>query len=259
MQLELARTPQQAVDAVVTHLRRPDVADDLRRDHLRIVTGPQPYRHAYYAWDQFFRFEPNLGAIHTVHGQRVLLTTGNFIRALTEGVASQGSRDAQAVLERLGRAWAEATFRDFVPRVEQEFEIHFDKMGLGMVLETWWWPMRAAGWGSWHVDFRHARRGLVRINLSESMFVRALGRMGQPVCGWYSGMFAGVFSRLARRDLAAVEVSCVAATSEASCTFLVGTPTRVRAAREARDQGAQVDEIIQCWLAPQPERAAATT
>lgn len=257
MQFELARTSQQAIQAVISHLRRSEIADDLRRDHLRIVTGPQPYRHAYYAWDQFFSFEPNDGSICTVYDQRVLLTTGNFIRALAESVSSDKNRDGQAILQRLGRAWANATFRDFIPRLEQEFEIYFDKMGLGMMLETWWWPMRAAGWGNWHLDFRHARRGLVRIDLAESMFARALGRTGKPVCGWYAGMFAGVFSRLARRDLAAVEVSCVSAGDERTCTFLVGTPARVQAAREARDRGADVQEIMNQWLAPRPERAAA--
>ncbi len=259
MHLELARTPQQVVQSVIACLRHGEVADDNRRDHLRIVTGPQPYRHAYYAWDQFVRFEPSQGSIHTVYDQRMLLTTGNFIRALVESLASRENCDVQAVLQRVGQAWADVSFRHFVPRLEQEYEIHFDKMGLGMALESWWWPMRAVGWGSWRVDLRDARRGLVRIDLAESFFVRTMERSNRPVCGWYAGMFAGLFSRLARRDLDAVEVTCAATGGAGVCTFFVGTPTRVTAARQARDEGAGLEEILHRWLTGKPEKAGATT
>jgi hypothetical protein len=255
MSLELARSTQQTLEHIIERLRHAEVADDHRRDHLRIVTGPQPYRHSYYSRDQFLFFDACKGTIQTVYGQRAFLTTGNFFRSLVEVLAGHGDSRVDELLEKIGRNWSEAMFRDLVPRVEQEFEIQFDKMSLGMVIQTWWWPMRACGWGDCHVDLRHSRKGLVRIEVRESALVRAMGQVGRPICSWYAGMFAGIFSKLARRELSAVEVSCAAAGAD-RCVFLVGNPARIRDARQARDEGSSVETIIERWLAHRAERVS---
>src|SRR5437588_168933 len=91
MSLELARTPELTRDALARNLRSADVADDSRRDHIRIVTGPQPYRHAHHAAEQFFQFDAPAGVVRNVYGQRVLRVTGNFLRSLAKSLADHAT------------------------------------------------------------------------------------------------------------------------------------------------------------------------
>ena len=244
MPLELARTPEMTRDALARSLRNPAVADDARRDHIRIVTGPQPYRHAHFAAEQFFQFDAPAGVVRNVYGQRVLRVTGNFLRALAKSIGDRANERADHIFYQLGRAWGAASMKDFTPRIEQEYEIEFSKMGMGMMLESWWWSLRAAGWGTWHYDFRHARNGLVFIDLHDSAMVAALGQVGAVSCYLYSGLYAAAFSHLAHRDLACIELQC-AARGESHCKFLVATPQRVDAAAGQRNEGARVEQIIE--------------
>jgi predicted hydrocarbon binding protein len=244
MPLELARSPEMTRDAIARQLRNPAVADDSRRDHIRIVTGPQPFRHAYYASDEFFRFDTNAGIVQSVYGQRVLRVSANFIRALSKGLADRATERTDHVFYQLGRNWGAASMKEFAPRVEQEYEIDFSKLGMGMMLETWWWQMRAAGWGNWRYDFSHARNGLVFVDLFDSAVVAALGNVGTISCYLYSGLFAAAFSHLAHRDLACIELEC-AARGDSRCKFLVATPQRVDAAAGQRNAGERVEQIVE--------------
>jgi uncharacterized protein len=244
MPLELARTPESTRDALNRHLRNADVADDARRDHVRIVTGPQPYRHGHYAAEQFFQFDAPTGVVSNVYGQRVVRVTGNFLRALAKSLADHAVERTDHVLYQLGRAWGTASMKEFAPRIEQEFEIDFTKMGMGMMLESWWWQMGAAGWGHWRYDFKHAKSGLVFVDLYDSAVVAALGKVGTLACYLYAGLFASAFSHLAHRDLACIELQC-AARGDSHCKFLVATPQRVDAAAGQRNEGARVEQIIE--------------
>jgi len=244
MPLEFARTPEMTRDEIARRLRNPAVADDIRRDYLRIVTGPQPYRHAHYDAEQFFQFDAPAGVVRNIYGQRMLRVTGNFLRALAKSLADHATARTDHLFYQLGRNWGAASMKEFTPRIEQEFEIDFTKMGMGVMLESWWWQMRAAGWGNWHYDFRHARKGLVFVDLHDSAVVAALGQVGTTACYLYSGLFAAAFSHLAHRDLACIELQC-AARGDSHCKFLVATPQRVDAAAGQRNEGARAEQIIE--------------
>src|SRR5439155_21330852 len=192
MPLDLAHTHKMIRETLAQRVRNPAVADDGRRDHVRIVTGPQPYRHNHYTAAEFFRADAAAGAVSNIYGQRVLRVTGNFFRALSKAVTDGAGDQASHVQYQIGRAWGEASMKAFVHRLEQEYEIEFEKMGMGMMLETWWWQMRAAGWATWRYDFRHARNGLVFIDLHNSMVADALGRLGAVACSLYAGLYASV-------------------------------------------------------------------
>jgi predicted hydrocarbon binding protein len=244
MALELARTPDLIREQLTRRLRNATVADDRVRDHVRIITGPQPYRHGHYAADQFFQADPRAGVVTNIYGQRMLRGTLHYLRALARALVAQGPDKATAVLSKIGRAWGEANIREFAPRIAQEYEVEFDKLGMGVMLESWWWPLRASGWGRWRCDFRHSRRGLVHIDLFESAMAEAVGQTGAVACHLYAGLFASAFSFLARRDLACVELACVSR-GDPKCRFLVASAARADTAAVQRDQGATAEQIVE--------------
>jgi uncharacterized protein len=243
MPLELTRTVADSRDQLSKHLRHETAADDRIREHVRIVAGPQPYDHCHYAADQFIQFDAESAGLTNVYGQRLLRVTDNFFRALQRALGDELGDRAGEVLYRIGKRWGEADIKTFVPRVEQEFGCVFDKLAMGVMLETWWWPMRAAGWGVWRHDFNQSRLGLVFVDLRESVAAQAAGKTGKPACHLYAGLFAAMFGFLARRELACAEIECTAK-GDAQCRFLVATPRRIEVAVSHRDAGATIDQIV---------------
>ncbi len=243
MTLELARTPELNRDALDRTLRNPLVADDRIRDHVRIITGPQPYRHAHYSADQFFETDA-AGRLRNIYGQRSLRVSDNFLHGLAQALGEHAPAKSAAVLFQIGRAWGERMMEDFAPRIQQEYEVEFEKLGMGMVLESWWWPLRAMGWGTSHFDFSRARKGVVSVRVHDSATAIKDHRNSTVACHLYAGLFAATFCRLAHRELGCVEIGC-AAKGDPHCTFIVAAPARTKAAALHRDEGAQVGEILE--------------
>lgn len=222
---------------------RTEKADDKIRDHIRMSPGPQPYKHNYYTSEQFYQRNRDQGVITNVYGQRCLRVTEDFITGILGGLESEVGERAGMVMYEAGYAWGVEDMRNFVSRSQAEFEVEFAKMGMGMMLETWWWPLTIEGWGTWQFDFREAKRDLLFVDLYESAVAKTLGDIGKVVCFFYAGLFASVFSILARKKFGCVEIQCYA-TGADHCRFLISHAERVNAAEFWRSQGANSKDIM---------------
>lgn len=218
-------------------------ADDKIRDHVRMTPGVQPFKHNYYTADQFYKHDRQQGVIRNVYGQRVLRVTEDFITGMLSGLEDEVGDRAGMVMYETGYAWGMQDMRNFVKRSQAEFEVDFTKMGMGMMLETWWWPLTIEGWGTWRFDFRDARRDMLYIELYESAVAKTLGDIGAVVCYFYAGLFAAVFSTLARKNFGCVEIQCYAMGAD-HCKFLISQAERVDAAAFWRSQGATGKDIM---------------
>lgn len=243
MALELARTLEQGWQTHAKNLRNAAVADDRIREHVRIVAGPQPYDHGHFAGDRFFRFDSATGTATNVYGQRLLRVTENFLGSLQRTLVRELGDRAASVLYDIGFRWGEADIKAFAPRIEREYECAFEKLAMGVMLESWWWPFRATGWGVWRYDFNHTKSGLVLVELSDSATAVAAGKSEKPQCHLYAGLFAALFSHLAQRELGCVELEC-AANGDSQCRFLVAARKRIEAATADREGGATIEEIV---------------
>src|SRR5262249_46119998 len=243
MPLELTRTPEHARRHVTRNLRS-NSADDQVRDRVRLVTGPKQSAPSHYSADRFSRFASGAGAVHDVYGRRLLRVTANFLQALTATLSREDPDAAAGVMYRIGLGWGTADFRAFVERIQQEYEAQFDKLGMGLMLESWSWPLRACGWGTWRFDLRNARSGLIFIDVTESPVAAALGRADQYACHLLAGLFAAAFGHLAGRELVGVETQC-ACKGEGPCRFLVAASKRAKAAIAWRDEGIAHNQLVQ--------------
>ncbi len=80
-----------------------------------------------------------------------------------------------------GYAWGLEDMRNFVKRSQGEFEVDFTKLGMGMMLETWWWPLRSR---LGHVAIRTSatpNETCCYIELYESAGAKTLGDIGAVV------------------------------------------------------------------------------
>ncbi len=222
---------------------RNEKADDKIRDHIRMTPGVQPFKHNYYTSDQFYQAQLEKGILRNVYGQRVLRVTEDFVTGMLAGLEDEVGDRAGMVMYNAGYAWGMEDMRNFVKRSQGEFEVEFAKMGVGMMLETWWWPLTIEGWGTWQYDFREAKRDMLYVELYESAVAKTLGDIGAVVCYFYAGMFAAVFSTLARKSYACVEIQCYAMGAD-HCKFLISHSERVDAAAFWRSKGATTKDIM---------------
>ncbi|MCS6852886.1 MAG: hypothetical protein NZ700_17135 [Gemmataceae bacterium] len=218
------------------------------RDRVRLVHGPQPYRHNHYTDSDFFRHDPERGVVTNVYGQRIIRVSEDFLVAMLGGLEDEVGDAAGEIMYKCGYEWGMEDMRSFSRRVQAEFEVEMRKMNIGMLLETWWWPLQIEGWGAWRYDFRQAKQGLIFIDLFESVVAQSLGDVGKVVCYFYAGLFAAVFTVLARKQLACIEIQCYAM-GEDYCKFLISTEKRVNAAQFWRNEGATSKDIMKKLLA----------
>jgi uncharacterized protein len=222
---------------------RTEAAKGKLNDMVQVVRGKQPVRHNYYYDDSFFKHDPKTGIIENVYGQRVVRVSEDFITGLLGGLEEEVGDAAGEIMYKTGFQWGIEDMKSFTPRIQQEFELQFQKMGMGFMLETWWWPLQIEGWGGWRYDFRQGKNGLIFIDLFESAVAQSLGDVGKVMCYFYAGMFAAVFTTLAKRELACIEIQCYSM-GEDYCKFLISTAKRVNAAAFWRSEGATSGDII---------------
>ncbi|MBL8800189.1 MAG: 4-vinyl reductase [Planctomycetia bacterium] len=213
------------------------------RDKIRVVHGPQAFKHNHYTDDMFYRHDARAGTLTNVYGQRLIRVSEDFLVALLGGLEDEVGDAAGEIMYKCGYEWGMQDMKSFSQRVQAEFEVEMNKLAMGMMLETWWWPLQIEGWGGWRYDFRQGKQGLIFIDLFESAVAQSLGDVGKVVCYFYAGLFAAVFSVLAKRQLACIEIQCYSM-GEDFCKFLISTDKRVNAAQFWRNEGATSKDIM---------------
>jgi len=213
------------------------------RDKIRILNGQQVYKHNHYDDDQFYKHDAGRGVLSNVYGQRLMRVSEDFVVAILGSLEEEVGDAAGEIMYKVGYEWGMEDMRSFARRVQAEFELEMSKMAMGVLMETWWWPLQIEGWGGWHYDFRQSKQGLIFIDLFESAVAQSLGNIGKVVCYFYAGMFAAVFSVLAKRALSCIEIQCYSM-GEDYCKFLISSEKRVNAASFWRNEGATSKDIM---------------
>lgn len=213
------------------------------RDRVQLVQGPQVFYHNHYYDGVFYRHDAKHGVLTNVYGQRVVRVSEDFVVATLGTLEEEVGDAAGELMYRIGYEWGMEDMRSFTKRVQAEFEVALNKMAMGLMLETWWWPLQIEGWGAWRFDFRHAKQGLIFVDLFESAVAKSIGDIGKVVCYFYAGLFAAVFSVLAKRSLSCIEIQCYSM-GEDYCKFLVSSSKRVNAASFWRNEGASSKDIM---------------
>lgn len=224
--------------------RKTNKRPDRILDHIAVEPGAQSYVHNYYTPEAFFEQKPSEGVIEDYYGARVLRVDEDFIVGLSRGLESEvGEQSACDIMYKSGFRWGTRGLQSFTARMQHEFECEFDKLGMGFMLEEWWWPYQIQGWGTWRYDFTQGKQGLIFIDLFESAVAKSLGDVGHVVCHFYAGLFGATFAGLSGRDLGTIEIQCYGM-GEDYCKFLVSSAKRVNAASFWREEGATTKDIV---------------
>lgn len=205
---------------------------------------PQPTHRkvAHYSYQDFLQFDHGKGSIIDWNGQQNLLLSEDFIVGLQKGLEREVGDASAAVMYTIGLDWGRFDAEGFSVWFEREFGISPKQSNLLFLLEAWWWPFTAQGWGKWEVETESKKKGFLFIDIFDSMVARTLGNVGKPVCHLYAGLFAGFFTSMTQRQLSCIEIQCYAM-GETYCKFLLGGRERVDAANFWINEGASAKEI----------------
>ena len=200
--------------------------------------------------------EPELAGPPRAAPPEGLRVSDDFLAALHQSLEQEMADAAERILAETGRRWGAADMQAFLGRAPQLLGAPHEAVHIGVLLQTWWWPRTAGGWGTASFDFRWAAQRLLVVELTNSAEARASrerqrpeGQPTGPVCHLYSGYFASGLGALAKRDLACVELQCRAAGADL-CQFLVSTAAHVQQARQWRDAGESTAAIVRKLTEP---------
>lgn len=214
---------------------------------IDLVTGGLPGRHNYYTPEDFFRYEPEEGAIILRDGQRAARISESFINGLHMGIEEEVGGSSGLLMYRCGQEWALADMKRFAARMRQEYgggKLEIWQMNPRFVWECWWWPLTVAGFGGWALDLSFADKDISLVEIRNSAVAKSMKIVGRPVCHLYAGLFAGAFSFFKRQELQCIEVQCYAMGNDV-CKFLVSDEKRVNAAEFWREEGASAKTIVE--------------
>lgn len=210
---------------------------------MSLVIGPQPVKHNVYTLEDFLKYDAKGGTIATRNAQRAFHASEDFIIGLQAGLERQVGDASAVVLYKCGFQWGLADMKASETTIFREYGRDVQSLNINLVLETWWWPLQAMGWGSWEVDVSKGDQGIVVINLYDSAVAKTLGEVGKPVCYLYAGMFAGVFTHLSRKPLSGIEIQCYAMGAN-YCRFVIAAEKRINAVEFWLEEGATASDVL---------------
>jgi uncharacterized protein len=210
---------------------------------VSIVMGPQPVKHNIYTHEDFLRYDRKAGTLFTRNQQRAFHASEDFLIGLQAGLEKEVGDASAVIMYKCGYQWGLADMKAFEATYAREFGQDVQAANINFVLETWWWPLQALGWGAWQVDLSKGDQGIVVVDLFDSAVAKSLGEVGKPVCYLYAGLLAGVFTHLSRRKLAGIEIQCYAM-GATYCRFVVGSEKRINAVEFWLEEGASASDIV---------------
>jgi predicted hydrocarbon binding protein len=212
-------------------------------DFDHIIVGPQARRHNYYALQEYLRRKAHDTGLELAYGGVGMMANEDFIVGLQEGLEAEVGEASAVIMYQCGLEWGRLDMERFEQRVLKEWGKPMRDLNVNFILETWWWPLTAAGWGAWKIDLSRVKQGFIVADIFNSAVAQSLEPVGKPVCHLYAGMLAGSLSVLVRKPLSAIEIQCYAM-GEDNCRFLVASDKRVDAAEFWLNEGARAGDIL---------------
>lgn len=207
-----------------------------------------PVMRPYFHRDDYIKGDPFEGTLKTHMGQRVIVLPEELLQGLHNAIVHETGRAWGVVAYTCGRKWGERLMRSW----QKEWTHHYQQEVTTadfVYFEQW---LRAAfsfyGWGELELDFSLQDQGVVQCWLKGSVLARLLGDLEDKyVCHIFAGMFASMFTKLAGRELDALEIACARSGAE-RCRFVVAMPEYIERARRGQLEGADTDTMLDALL-----------
>lgn len=194
----------------------------------------------------YFQPNPTEGSLRRSDGLRLAAVPANFLLALHQHLFEHFADNCQDLLYRSGYEQGLQDMRRVNLELRQQFGSgSFDlwQMDAKFILNTWWEPLAAAGWGECTFDFAAQSRGITVVALADSPVADAVAHVEHPICHFFAGLFAGAMSFYERSERHGTEITCRAAGGD-QCRFVIAPGNEVDTIEGWRQQGLAEAEIL---------------
>lgn len=186
------------------------------------------------------------GTLRLSDGQRAAVLPGIFLPQLAADLFAPLGDHTRHALYKFGYEWALQDMVRISRQVADEFgggaDLDLWQMDAKFVLDRWWQPRHATGWGALTLDLSSLSRSFAFFELHHSVVASHSPGATQPTCHLYAGLFAGALSFFERVERHAIEFQC-AALGAPTCRFAVGPGPQIDEVESWRQQQVAPDDI----------------
>jgi len=134
----------------------------------RRVRGYDLNLHNIYAVKDYVQQTPLGSKIGFGPNSTGMIANEDFIVGLQEGLEAEVGEASAVIMYQCGVEWGKIDMVRFEDRFADEYNMSMRQMNVNFVLEVWWWPLNAAGWGAWRVDLSRVKQGYMLVDVYES-------------------------------------------------------------------------------------------
>jgi predicted hydrocarbon binding protein len=196
----------------------------------------------YFDYPSYVRGELEMGLLENRRGDRLLAVPDTLVAALYEALAKETGQASRLVLFNCGKWWGKSFYNRFTEWLTEYYGMPVAEMEMqlfGLCLQECW---RTHGWGRFELDTTHQERGFLVVKTRNSPYAKPLPKMNQPSCYLEAGVLASFFSRLAGRELTAVQIACESMGADRN-EFVLGLPERLKPASAGVEEGLDREAI----------------
>lgn len=202
-----------------------------------------PPRGNYFAEREYLKTDVKRGVTRNRAGTRILTLTSDFLIGLRNALVFETGKAADAVMKTAGKKWG----RGFAGRIDKELTAFYGRpvseFPLALFEASLVMGFSHHGFGKLRLDVSLYDKGLIVAIVDNPIYFGLVESPATPADPLLAGIFAGVFSHFAGRDLDCAQTQCQACGASES-RFVITLGSRLGQVEEWIKEGRSHAEIL---------------
>jgi predicted hydrocarbon binding protein len=208
------------------------------------LISDRPVLANFFDYEAYLRGDLELGLLENRRGDRIVAIPETLIKALYQGLSKETGQAARLVMINCGKWWGKSFYNRFQQSLQEFYGIPLSEMDMLTFVRSLKEYWITHGWGKLEFDPEYRDRGLIIIRTYNSPYSRPLPGEPRPSCFLETGILSAFFSRLAGRELMAVQTTCESLGADCN-RFILGIPERLKPVEDWVLSGMTHDAIVQ--------------
>jgi predicted hydrocarbon binding protein len=205
-----------------------------------VITPP---RGNYFTERDYLKTDVRRGVTRNRAGTRILTLTSDFLIGLRNALVFECGKAADAVLKTAGRRWG----KNFAARIEKElggfYGMPVAEFPLALFEASLVMGFSHHGFGKLRLDVSLYDKGLIVAVVENPIYFGLLDSAAAPADPLLTGIFAGLFSHFAGRELDCVQTQCQVC-GAADSRFVVSLASRLAGVDDWLKEGKNHTEVL---------------
>lgn len=185
------------------------------------------------------------GTVLSASDVRIIYVSADVIAGVYDALSYEAGDAWKIILKNCGYIWGKRVSVSLERELRMVAREELSKLTVKDYLKLLESYFATHGWGRISTELENAQQhGIVRVSLTNSLFVNALDQVDGRVDFMIAGMLRGIFEAISGHDLDCVQVCCERADDAEACEFLISAPARIRAIDDLIAKGIGIDDAV---------------